>query len=843
MTKYIIKDETIRNIANKIKSIKNTGEPIRLSNMGEEIRNLSLKPIEDFMITSVAAGTSNASSVYRCFKEIPWMTCFDNFTENAVGRFQGFTNLTSFPSINIQTSSTDHMFYGCSNLANIGTITLNNVPTLTYMFYGCPLLEEINFNNNTDKGNVSYMFYNCYGLKKINGLENLKITNGQNACTHCSALIEIPFKDFSQMTTGAYMFSNCTNITHLDTTDFPSMTSASYMFENCSNIDNLTDISYPVLSEGSYMFKGCTQLTEMMPMPASLKIINGMYSGCVNITHVSDFDKSNITQVYNLFSGCTGLTEVGEMIFPNATYGGYIFSGCTNLTKIGGLELGGAMSNSQTRYFGNTKLEEIGYLRVPNMTSIYSDNNYDSIFYGATKTLKKVGDVNLSSLVNGRYIFEDCSVLEEVGDIDLSSATSAEYLFTGCKNLKKIGNITFTQVQNCHQMFNNCNSLVNFPSFDMSTATNIQNMFYNCGMEYVPESFNASSVTNAQYAFQSCKNLKEADISLPKATNIQQIFGYCSSLTKVRIRDVENISYWNYAFRDCSVLTEITLQGRPMKGIVTTNMFEGVSKNGVLYYDGRYDYSAIIAVLPSTWTAVSTYTPTECVELHITADNVKAKQTQTTIHWTAITNGIEGETGERMEGIEVTGTAMSEPFEQNTSYDEVAIREISFTYMGVTATTTIEQSVWVDQEYIVNLNNEWQLSSTILNPATSLYDGVYESFSNRGKDNTGASMFITIDGYTNFKFYIRSNAESSYDYVMVGQLDKDITYTTSYSDTTLIKAHTRASQNAGTEISNYKLVEFTNIDECEHTIEIIYRKDGSASSGDDRGFVLIPYDQ
>ena len=33
-------------------------------------------------------------------------------------------------------------------------------------------------------------------------------------------------------------------------------------------------------------------------------------------------------------------------------------------------------------------------------------------------------------------------------------------------------------------------------------------------------------------------------------------------------------------------------------------MFSGVKTNGTLYYDSRYDYSKIINVLPSTWTAV-----------------------------------------------------------------------------------------------------------------------------------------------------------------------------------------------------------------------------------------------
>lgn len=59
----------------------------------------------------------------------------------------------------------------------------------------------------------------------------------------------------------------------------------------------------------------------------------------------------------------------------------------------------------------------------------------------------------------------------------------------------------------------------------------------------------------------------------------------------------------------------------------------------------------------------------------------------------------------------------------------------------------------------------------------------------------------------------------------------------------IIKAHTRNKQTSGTAISNYALVEFTGIDKGEHRITIIYRKDSSSASGDDRGYILIPKEQ
>ena len=145
--------------------------------------------------------------------------------------------------------------------------------------------------------------------------------------------------------------------------------------------------------------------------------------------------------------------------------------------------------------------------------------------------------------------------------------------------------------------------------------------------------------------------------------------------------------------------------------------------------------------------------------------------------------------------------------------------------------------------YTVNLNGQWEKTTAISNPDSTLYDGVYRSSSNYNVSSGVAIMYITIKDCSSFKMYIRSYAESNYDYVMVSQLDKTINGNTSYSDTTLIKAHTRDNQQSGTALSSYTLVGYTGITSGEHTITVVYRKDGGINNGDDRGYVLIPKNQ
>lgn len=140
--------------------------------------------------------------------------------------------------------------------------------------------------------------------------------------------------------------------------------------------------------------------------------------------------------------------------------------------------------------------------------------------------------------------------------------------------------------------------------------------------------------------------------------------------------------------------------------------------------------------------------------------------------------------------------------------------------------------------YSVTLNSSWRSSTTQSNPNISLYEGVYESYSNYHSSNSEAIMYINVKGYSTFTIYIRSNAETTYDYVMVSQLDTSITGSTSTGVN--VKAHTSGKQQPGTAIGNYsKVVYDIPNDGHEHIIQIVYRKDGSQNSGSDRGYLLI----
>ena len=323
-------------------------------------------------------------------------------------------------------------------------------------------------------------------------------------------------------------------------------------------------------------------------------------------------------------------------------------------------------------------------------------------------------------------------------------------------------------------------------------------------------------------------------------------FGYCSGLTTIFIPNSVT-SIGALAFWHCIGLTEIVSFATNSPSI-TYRTFEGISSGGTLKVPIGCisEYSSWLSTNEGYlgwygWVCeeMDEFIPFECTALTIIADDVIGNNTYTNIHYSALCNGWDGYTGEWVNDYTITGTAKSGSFAQNQSTTDSRLVDVSFTFLGKTATTTITQSPYEATFYAVDLNNQWQVSSKA-NPDDSLYDGVYESFSNYNVNNSGAAMTIKVFGHTSFTVYIRSYAESNYDYVMASALDQSIDNSTSYSNTTLVKAHTRGSQSSGTDIGSYKAVTYDIPDDgMEHSITVVYRKDSSTHKNDDKGYLLI----
>ena len=161
------------------------------------------------------------------------------------------------------------------------------------------------------------------------------------------------------------------------------------------------------------------------------------------------------------------------------------------------------------------------------------------------------------------------------------------------------------------------------------------------------------------------------------------------------------------------------------------------------------------------------------------------------------------------------------------------------------------EAAYYEDEELVNTTAYYTVDTNVGNYGWTSYASAPDGYVGYQSDNYNvassiATMSVTVVGYTEFTVYIRSNAESTYDYVVAR--DIGATALTSWTSNTAYdgaKAHTRGNQQSGTTIGSYTAVTFTTADgltadDTPHTFYIQYGKDNSTNSGDDRGYVLIP---
>ena len=757
-------------------------------------------------------GSSYTSSSYPMYNSSGWLYG-SKFTKLTLG-----SNVTKIGN---------YAFRACSSLTSV-TIPTSVTSIGSYAFYGCSALTSATVSNKvTSIG--TYAFYNCAAWAGTVTIPEGVTSISSYTFYGCSSLTKIVVPK-SVTSIGSYAFYNCAGElsinsptlvgTDYTSSNYPTSSSSYWLYGN--KFTKLT-LGSDVTTVGDYVFYGCTSL-KTITIPESVTTI-GTYA----------------------FYNCTSLSKV--VLPKNISYiGGSAFSGCAGELEIDSPTLVGTdyTSSSYPMYSSSGWLYGSKFTKLTLGSNVTKIGNY--LFYGCSSLTGVTIPASLTSV--GSYAFENCTSLSRVDISNLSAWCKIDFS-TSASNPVYYGKRLYLNGSEIQRLTipNDITMLDSYAFYSCNSLTEV----------VIPS--NVTYINNS--AFSQCQNLASVTIGSGVKTIWHHAFSYCPALESLNIPDnVETLgnnvfkydtglksvvigrgttSIGDTVFNQCTSLTSVYCAATTPATIGSTPFANNASNRKIYVPVGRK------AAYQSAWSSYSSYieevelTPTLCTSLSITADNVDWDDTTTTIHYTAVVNGTTmfGD----VTGVTVTGTATSSSFAQNTSTTSTVQRTVSFTYYGETATCTITQGMKPNRSYTVNLNSQWRKSTSVSNPNSSTYDGVYESNSNYNVNSGTATMYIDINGYTEFSIYVRSNAESNYDYVMVSQLDKTITGSSSYSDTTLVKAHTRGNQQSGTTISNYTKVTYSNISSGTHRITIVYRKDTSQHSGTDRGYVLIPKNQ
>ena len=222
------------------------------------------------------------------------------------------------------------------------------------------------------------------------------------------------------------------------------------------------------------------------------------------------------------------------------------------------------------------------------------------------------------------------------------------------------------------------------------------------------------------YAFYTCYSLSSVVIPSSVTSIGGYAFGECHALSSVIIPSsvtrMENYAFYNchgVAYYDFTKLTSIPTIG--------SSVFTGIAQDCKIIVPYQLYNDWVVASNWPTYAAniVMNYTPEECISLEITADEVMHGNLDTTkIHWTAVTNGVMLD-GTRVENVTLTGSDEVNIGLNKTS--ESVTKEVSYTYIGVTATTTVTQGSYLENCMVCKYNATSTTSSTTL---------MYSSFSN-----------------------------------------------------------------------------------------------------------------
>ena len=158
--------------------------------------------------------------------------------------------------------------------------------------------------------------------------------------------------------------------------------------------------------------------------------------------------------------------------------------------------------------------------------------------------------------------------------------------------------------------------------------------------------------------------------------------------------------------------------------------------------------------------------------------------------------------------------------------DKLTITATSTYNTSISASLTVSV-VNIAPSMTVDLNNgQWVDSGTTIDGHT-----VYKSDAGSYHVNSGKSTCtVTVQGYSTVTVYLRSYAESSFDYAEVGPLDGKVA-----RDSTSNVLSTKGRQNNTT----YRSYTFAISDAGTHTFQVLYSKDLNGDSNDDRGYFYV----
>ena len=450
-----------------------------------------------------------------------------------------------------------------------------------------------------------------------------------------------------------------------------------------------------------------------------------------------------------------------------------------------------------------------------------------------------------AKITSGYYLFYQNNRVDYVQELLnlCESLTDMNSMFYGCSKLTKLdlSNLDTSNVTDMGSMFSNCSKLTSLDvsNFDTSNVIYMSSMFNNCSelTSLDVSNFDTSNVTNMSSMFSNCPKLTSLDVSnfdTSNVTDMSNMFKYCSELTSLDVSnfDTSNVTNMKYLFSNCYNLAKLDIRNFTFDKVTNySDIFLMVPTDCLIIVKSDTEKEWVLA-RRSDFTNVKILDEFHIKSIEVNANNINVygenKTGKVIITYNGGDNNLlfpeeEGYT------LSISGNATIDEngiitLNDNAQVgDKLIITAVSTYDSSITATKEIEV-VYKEPYYEVVLNDgQWVDSGETI-------DGnvVYKSDAGSYNVNDGKSIAtIKTFGLTNLKLYIRSYAESSYDYTEAFAVDTEAVrekglYTT------------KGKQSA----TNY-IECIYELDGGEHTIQVMYSKDRGGNTHDDRGYFYV----
>lgn len=591
------------------------------------------------------------------------------------------------------------------------------------------------------------------------------------------------------------------------------VTTSSSVFDIQLNLQKVSVVIYKDNGDGTYNWG--------LYYPNAITDATNMCSGNTAMTSFDwgTADTSSLTSLSYSFRDCSGLTSMPSIPSNVTEIGDYTFNNCMNMNNGGTIEIleGVQRIGNQAFHsvFTNSKnLKLPSTLNYVGGDAFLNKANLQNLYINDLSSFCKINFYNSNSAV-----FNESSTKLYVNNSQVTDLTIPSDI-TELKTYTFFSAATITSVT----IPLTVTSIRGNGTFQYSGLRNVT----------VPSSVES---WNGNFTFAFCPNLTDATLN-NKSQIGSYAFSNCTRLTGVTFGD--NITAINNnAFRGCTRLTGVTF-GDNMKSIAN-NAFSGCTKLASMTFNSPTPPTITSNSLQGIPSTCKFYVPCSAVNTYRTASNWSSYASQivgyescTVYDWEVVPNEYICYSHDKYEKFKKIRS-----FDGGTTWEDVTPIEYQRGQLIEASSTDCATSI------AVNLNSQWQESTSYGNISdTENYD-FYESYSNFYVDNGKATMFITINGYTSFTFKVRNSSESYYDYVVVNNIDDTTipTWQPTVGSGTASGGYVYYSNKGKSASSTLYDVTFDNLDGGEHTITVTYGKDFSGHDYDDRGYIAIPKTQ